>query len=85
MGLIFDKGCSPVLGRSRHLNLLMVLEITVNQCGLGGLAQDRISVVYSICDGIAILSSLWQDPLWRDPLFPKIQDCVPHRIENRYI
>ncbi|NEO12147.1 MULTISPECIES: hypothetical protein [unclassified Moorena] len=45
-----------------------------SQCGLGGLAQDRISVVYPICDCIAIPSSLWRDPLLRDPLFPKIQD-----------
>ncbi|NEO46029.1 MAG: hypothetical protein F6K55_18595 [Moorea sp. SIO4A3] len=45
-----------------------------SQCGLGGLPQDRISVVYPITKGMAIPSSLFQDPLWQDPLFPKIQD-----------
>ncbi|NEO35112.1 MAG: hypothetical protein F6J90_01850 [Moorea sp. SIOASIH] len=51
-----------------------------NQCGLGGNPQGRTSVVYPIRDCIAIPSSLW-----RDPLFPKIQDSVPHPIKNHYI
>ncbi|NEO80784.1 hypothetical protein [Moorena sp. SIO4G3] len=34
--VLWNKRCSAVLGRSRHLNLLMVLEMTVRQCGLRG-------------------------------------------------
>ncbi|NEP49852.1 MAG: hypothetical protein F6K65_13970 [Moorea sp. SIO3C2] len=59
MGIIFHKGCTAVLGI---------------QCGLGGLPQDRTSVVYPIRDGIAIPSSLLRVPLLRVPLFPKTQD-----------